>query len=86
MTGVQTCALPISLSHKLSGDIYISLDTVRSNSEQFGTPFNEELNRVMIHGILHLCGIEDKKPGQRAKMRKAEDKALLLLPQILNKK
>lgn len=75
-----------TLSHKLSGDIYISLDTVRSNSEQFGTPFNEELNRVMIHGILHLCGIEDKKPGQRAKMRKAEDKALLLLPQILNKK
>lgn len=49
----------------ISGDIVISLDTVRSNAEQLGKDYNEELHRVIIHGILHLCGINDKGPGER---------------------
>ena len=45
---------------KLSGDLFISLDTVRTNAEQFNAPYETELYRVIIHGILHLCGINDK--------------------------
>ena len=60
----------------ISGDLFISLDTVRSNAESQGTPYDEELHRVIIHGILHLCGINDKGPGERAIMEAAENKAL----------
>ena len=60
----------------LNGDIVISLDTVRSNAELFGKSYDEELHRVIIHGILHLCGINDKGPGEREQMEAAEDKAL----------
>jgi rRNA maturation RNase YbeY len=63
----------------ISGDIFISLDTVRSNSEAFGTEYDEELHRVMIHGILHLCGIEDASDEEVKKMREAEERALVLL-------
>ena len=63
----------------ISGDIYISLDTVFSNSDMFGRPYDEELHRVIIHGILHLCGINDKGPGEREQMEAAENKALALL-------
>lgn len=62
----------------LNGDIVISLDTVKSNSEQFHTDYNEELHRVIVHGILHLCGINDKGPGEREIMEAAENKALEL--------
>ncbi len=62
----------------LHGDIFISLDTVRSNSEQQHTAYREELHRVIVHGILHLCGINDKGPGEREIMEAAENKALLL--------
>ncbi|MDR3195146.1 MAG: rRNA maturation RNase YbeY [Tannerella sp.] len=62
----------------LSGDLYISLETVRSNSEQFRTTFEEELLRVIIHGILHLCGLKDKSAAEQAKMRAAEEQALRL--------
>lgn len=63
---------------RLSGDLFISLDTVRSNSEEQGTTYEEELHRVIIHGILHLCGIDDKAPGARAIMEAEENKALSL--------
>ena len=63
----------------ISGDLFISLDTVRTNAEQFDKPYDEELLRVIIHGILHLCGINDKGPGEREIMEAAEDKALALL-------
>ena len=63
----------------ISGDLFISLDTVRTNAEQYGKPYEEELHRVIIHGILHLCGINDKGPGEREQMEAAEDKALALL-------
>ena len=65
--------------NKLSGDLFISLDTVRSNSELFGTDYNTELHRVIIHGILHLCGINDKGPGEREIMEAAENRALELM-------
>ena len=61
------------------GDIVISLDTVRSNAQLFGKTYEEELYRVIIHGILHLCGINDKGPGERELMEAAENKALALL-------
>lgn len=65
----------------ISGDLFISLDTVRTNAEQFGKTYDDELHRVIIHGILHLCGINDKGPGEREMMEAAEDKALSLLNQ-----
>ena len=63
----------------ISGDIVISLDTVASNAIQQGTEYDNELHRVIIHGILHLCGINDKGPGERQIMEKAENKALAML-------
>lgn len=62
----------------LRGDIYLSLDTVASNAEQLGQPYGRELLRVIVHGILHLCGINDKGPGEREVMEAHEDAALAL--------
>ena len=68
--------------NRLSGDLFISLDTVRTNAEQFaGGDYARELHRVIIHGILHLCGLGDKGPGERELMEQAEDRALALLAQ-----
>ena len=64
---------------QINGDLVISLDTVRTNAELFGKTYEEELHRVIIHGILHLCGINDKGPGEREIMEAAEDKALAML-------
>ena len=65
--------------NRLSGDLFISIDTVHSNAELLGTKYDTELHRVIIHGVLHLCGINDKGPGEREIMEAAEDKALTLL-------
>ena len=62
----------------VSGDMYISLDTVRSNSELFGQDYHRELMRVIVHGVLHLCGIDDKGPGEREIMEAHEEAALKL--------
>lgn len=62
----------------IRGDIFISLDTVASNAEAVGTTYDEELMRVIIHGILHLCGINDKGPGEREIMEAHENDALAL--------
>ena len=67
----------------ISGDIYIGVDTVRTNSEQIGCDYNEELHRVIIHGVLHLCGIDDKGPGERTIMEAEEDKALELWKNLI---
>ena len=69
------------IDHIVSGDLFISLDTVRSNAEAFGKTYDEELHRVIIHGILHLCGINDKGPGEREIMEAAENKALAIRPE-----
>ena len=63
----------------INGDLFISLDTVRTNAEKYNKPYEEELHRVIIHGILHLCGINDKGPGEREIMEAAENKALQML-------
>lgn len=63
----------------ISGDLIISLDTVRTNAEKFSQAYDNELLRVIIHGILHLCGLKDKSPEDELKMREAEEKALALL-------
>jgi probable rRNA maturation factor len=62
----------------ISGDLVISLDTVRTNAEKFGKEYADELNRVIIHGILHLCGINDKGPGEREIMEAHENAALAM--------
>lgn len=68
------------MGHKntISGDLFISLDTVRTNAEQQATTYEEELHRVIIHGILHLVGINDKGPGEREIMEAAENNALAI--------
>lgn len=63
----------------ISGDISISLDTVYSNSQKYQTEFIEELHRVIIHGILHLCGLDDHSISEKETMRNAENSALLIL-------
>lgn len=63
----------------VSGDIFISVDTVKSNSEQYSVSYNCELYRVIIHGVLHLCGLKDKSPEDAKVMREAEEISLQLL-------
>ena len=70
----------------VSGDVVISLDTVASNAQLFNKTYEEELYRVIIHGILHLCGINDKGPGEREQMEAAENKALALRQRLLEQK
>ena len=65
-----------SQGNALSGDIYISLDTVRTNAALFGVRPHQELRRIIIHGLLHLCGLRDKTPEERQQMQQAEDLAL----------
>lgn len=64
---------------KISGDIFISLDTVKSNSLKYNTDYQEELCRVIVHGILHLCGLNDNSEVNKQNMRVAENRALKLL-------
>jgi len=64
---------------KIGGDIVISLDTIASNAAGLGVPYEREFNRVVIHGVLHLCGINDKGPGEREIMEREEDRALAML-------
>lgn len=63
----------------LNGDIFISLDTVRSNAEMVGATFDHELLRILIHGVLHLTGQADKTPETKAEMTRKEEKALVLI-------
>jgi rRNA maturation RNase YbeY len=68
-------------SRHIAGDMVISLDTVRSNAEMLKAPYETELMRVIIHGVLHLCGINDKGPGEREIMEQHENEALAILPE-----
>lgn len=68
-----------TIGDKVGADLLISLDTVRSNAEQLGVSYDDELHRVIVHGLLHLCGIEDKTPEARREMEAAENAALKLL-------
>ncbi len=64
--------------NKLSGDLFISIDSVRENSIEFGTEFDEELHRVIVHGLLHLIGYDDHTPEDQKIMRAKEDYYLSL--------
>ena len=63
-------------SQRLDGDIFISVDTVRANGEEYGEGFERDIMRVVAHGLLHLCGEDDLTEAQQKKMRAAENKAL----------
>ena len=71
-----------TVGDKIAGDMLISLDTVRSNAEGLGVAYEDELLRVIIHGVLHLCGIDDKGPGEREIMERAENAALALYAEV----
>lgn len=73
-------------SRHIAGDMVISLDTVRSNAEMLNADYETELMRVIIHGVLHLCGINDKGPGEREIMEQHENAALAILPDNVFKK
>lgn len=70
---------PYQAPPKIEGDIFISVERVRENAKIFGVSFEEELHRVMIHGVLHLCGLKDKTPEEKTEMRSKEDEALAFL-------
>ncbi|SFB09005.1 rRNA maturation RNase YbeY [Flavobacterium swingsii] len=67
-----------SLGNEIHGDIYISIERVRENAEEFKVPFEEELKRVMIHGVLHYCGYKDKSESDELLMRSKEDEKIKL--------
>lgn len=69
---------------RVSGDLFISLETVASNAEMLGIAYEEELLRVMAHGVLHLCGFKDKTEEDAANMRLREQEALALLNDLKN--
>ena len=71
-----------SIGNRVGGDILISLDTVRSNAEEIGVSFDNELHRVIVHGLLHMCGLKDKTPEERLAMETAENEALSQLDRI----
>ncbi len=66
----------------ISGDIFIGIDTVRSNADEFDVSFDEELHRVIIHGVLHLCGQDDTTDESQAEMTRKENKALKILAEM----
>lgn len=66
----------------ISGDIYISIDRVKENALLYSKTFRDELNRVIIHGVLHLLGNKDKKPKDKSEMRKKEDDCLIILQSL----
>lgn len=71
-----------SVPDYIEADIYISIPRVRENAFSLKVPFATELNRVIIHGVLHLVGINDKSENEKLEMRKSEDHYLVLLTQL----
>ena len=64
---------------KITGEIYISIQRVKENAKKFNSGFDNELHRVIVHGVLHLCGYKDKTKKDKAEMRAAEEKYLRTL-------
>ena len=69
-----------SEENKISGDLFISVERVKDNALKIGVSLQNEMQRVVIHGVLHLCGFKDKEKTDVQIMRKMEEKALLLFP------
>lgn len=78
-TLTDVITFPYSSFPKIEGDIFISIDRIKDNSNSFNVTFEQELHRVMIHGVLHLCGYTDKTPDSQTIMRTKENEALDLL-------
>jgi rRNA maturation RNase YbeY len=72
-----------STSKAIVGEIYISIERVKENAKTFKTSYLNELHRVMIHGVLHLCGFKDKKAAEQVEMRAQEDVALKVLESVI---
>src|SRR4051812_20458821 len=70
LTDIITFQYP---TKELSAEIFISIPRVKENAKKFNTSFENELHRVMIHGVLHLCGYKDKTAAKKKQMRKRED-------------
>lgn len=68
--------------HYISGDIFISIDRIKENAATYKTTIEDELHRVMIHGILHLCGLNDKSPKDKKLMQEKENEALEILTRV----
>lgn len=66
----------------IEGDIFISIERVKDNASKFKTDFENELRRVLAHGLLHLCGYKDKSASQSSEMRSKEEEALLLFESL----
>ena len=75
-TFTDIITFPYGEDDSLEGDIFISIDRIRENAVKFNISFNEELLRVMSHGIMHLCGYNDKNEKEQAEMRRKEDESL----------
>lgn len=65
-----------TVGNKLQGDIFISVERVRENAQEFGVPFEEEMRRVMIHGVLHYAGYKDKTEEDSVLMRRKEEEKM----------
>jgi rRNA maturation RNase YbeY len=77
-TDIITFDLGVPGAKGIVGEVYISIDRVKDNARSLGVSFEDELVRVVCHGLLHLCGYRDKKKVEQAAMRQAEDKYLKL--------
>lgn len=80
-TYTDIITFPYTYPPLIEGDMFISIDRVKDNARQYEVTFEQELHRVMIHGIFHLCGYSDKSPEEEARMRQKEDEALKSLPE-----
>ena len=69
-------AFNYSEGNKIQGDVFVSEEMVRANAQEYAQGFSDELLRVMLHGLLHLCGHNDKTPEQQNRIRDLEDKYL----------
>lgn len=82
-TLTDVITFPYALPPLIIGDIFISIERIRENALLFSVPFLEELHRVMIHGVLHLCGHGDKTPEEKKQMTQLEDAALAEWPRFV---
>lgn len=67
-----------SVGNELHGDIFVSIERVEDNAKDFNVSFEDELKRVLVHGVLHYCGYKDKSEKEEALMRQKEEEKILL--------
>jgi len=67
-----------TVGNEISGDVFVSIERVLDNSKDFNTNFNDELKRVLVHGVLHYCGYKDKSDEDEARMRSKEDEKIAM--------